>query len=286
MAPRGATAVSRLAASLAMSFRSMRQQPFQLTPGTYGGIQAMRADSAMAFGRHIHLEFGLGVIDRGAQQSASGRGMVQACAGDVITVNPGEVHDGKPLGDAGRAWRMLYIAPALIAELAADIQLGAGAEYEFHQPVIRCAQLPGLVRTLFSAATSPERGASLQTQETLLLTLATLLHPKLPASTANIAPARTMMDDDPCAPWSLQQLADHADLSRYQLVRQFARATGLTPHAYLMQRRIHQVRQLIGTGTALGAAAAASGFADQSHMTRLFVRSFGITPGAYARACI
>lgn len=93
-----------------------------------------------------------------------------------------------------------------------------------------------------------------------------------------------MMDDDPTAPWSLAQLADAASLSRYQLVRQLAQATGLTPHAYLLQRRLQLARHLMGAGTPLADVAAASGFADQSHLTRLFTRSFGITPGAYVRA--
>jgi hypothetical protein len=43
-------------------------------------------------------------------------------------------------------------------------------------------------------------------------------------------------------------------------------------------------RTLLARGTALAEAAAASGFADQSHMTRLFVRAYGLTPGAYVAA--
>ena len=78
--------------------------------------------------------------------------------------------------------------------------------------------------------------------------------------------------------------AREAGLSRYQLVRQFAQATGLTPHAYLVQRRLHHARRLMRAGTPLAEVAAASGFADQSHLTRLFARSFGTTPHAYLRA--
>jgi AraC-like DNA-binding protein len=51
-----------------------------------------------------------------------------------------------------------------------------------------------------------------------------------------------------------------------------------------MQRRIHHARHLIDGGARLAEAAADSGFSDQSHMTRLFVRSFGMAPGAYAKA--
>ncbi|MFV6430423.1 helix-turn-helix domain-containing protein, partial [Klebsiella pneumoniae] len=61
------------------------------------------------------------------------------------------------------------------------------------------------------------------------------------------------------------------------------RTPGMTPHAYLLQRRLSLVRKLIWGGMNLVDAAIAGGFADQSHMTRLFVRSYGYTPGHYAK---
>lgn len=48
------------------------------------------------FPRHSHDQFGVGVIDFGAQHSWSGIGRVDASAGDIIMVNPGEMHDGEP----------------------------------------------------------------------------------------------------------------------------------------------------------------------------------------------
>ena len=45
----------------------------------------------------------------------------------------------------------------------------------------------------------------------------------------------------------------------------------------------HIARRLIAGGAALAEAAAESGFADQSHMTRAFVSRYGLTPGTYAR---
>ncbi|WP_353619630.1 AraC family transcriptional regulator [Rhizobium sp. ICMP 5592] len=101
---------------------------------------------------------------------------------------------------------------------------------------------------------------------------------------AAIRRARDLIEEDPSAPLTLAELADACGLSHFQFLRAFTRATGLTPHAYLLQRRIHEARRLIASGTPLAEAAFASGFADQSHMTRLFVRNFGISPGAYAAA--
>ncbi|MFD1226305.1 helix-turn-helix domain-containing protein [Pseudochrobactrum kiredjianiae] len=50
------------------------------------------------------------------------------------------------------------------------------------------------------------------------------------------------------------------------------------------QRRLQRARKMIAGGTALADAAQAAGFADQSHMTRLFARTYGMSPGIYATA--
>jgi AraC-like DNA-binding protein len=86
----------------------------------------------------------------------------------------------------------------------------------------------------------------------------------------------------PATAWTLRDLAMIAGVSRFQLVRGFARETGMTPHAYLMQRRVRLARALIAAGKPLVDAALLSGFADQSHMTRAFRRQYGHTPGAFA----
>jgi AraC-like DNA-binding protein len=101
---------------------------------------------------------------------------------------------------------------------------------------------------------------------------------------APISAARNLIDDDPAAAITLADLARESGLSRFQVLRGFVRATGLTAHAYILQRRIAAARRLIAQGRPLAEAALDSGFADQSHMTRMFVRTYGISPGAYAEA--
>jgi AraC-like DNA-binding protein len=96
--------------------------------------------------------------------------------------------------------------------------------------------------------------------------------------------AKARIDDDPSAAVTLAGLAAEASLSRFQLLRGFARYTGLPPHAYLIQRRISLAGRLIAQGTPLADAAVGAGFADQSHMTRAFSRAFGVTPAHYATA--
>ncbi|HZH10381.1 MAG TPA: AraC family transcriptional regulator [Microvirga sp.] len=256
---------------------------FRVVSCEMAGVLAVEAETAHAFPRHSHEQFGFGLIERGAQRSASGRGIVEAEAGDLITVNPGEVHDGAPLGTAGRAWRMLYFDPALIAETACDTNEGNTRTWEFVRPVLRDDALTGAFRILYNALTAPEEAADLRRDEALSVIVDRLLRERpleaLPAVPAAIRLAQEVIDDDPTAPVTLAELARVSGLSRFQVVRGFSQAFGLTPHAYLIQRRIDRARQLIMGGAPLSHAAAASGFADQSHMTRHFVRRFGFPPG-------
>jgi AraC-like DNA-binding protein len=267
----------------------MPVQPIRITRCRLAGIEAVEADTAHRFGRHTHEQFGIGLIERGAQRSASGRGVVEANVGDLISVNPGEVHDGAPLGHGGRAWRMLYFEPSLIAEAAKGLDVAGEAGYEFTHPVIHDTRLAEDFRALYPAltATPDGDGDALHTEELLLTLLRRLTERRIrePAAIPGaIALVREMIDDDPAAPQTLATLADAAGLSRFQLLRGFKRGTGLTPHAYLMQRRLHLARRLLTGGLSAAETASASGFCDQSHLTRHFLRSFGLAPGAYAQA--
>lgn len=261
------------------------------------GVLAVRASSRHRFARHTHEQFGIGVLERGAQRSASGRGEVEAVAGDIITVNPGEVHDGVPLDDRGRAWRILYFDPGVLAPVCQEIDESGRAAGEFTLPVLRDGATAATLVQLFDAITCGSRNAptdaALHRESLLLMVIARAMdepslhqgdRPRVAQTPSSIVHALARIDDDPAAPVALDDLAAASGLSRFQVLRAFTRATGMTPHAYLVQRRIDLARRLMASGLALVDAAAESGFADQSHMTRVFVRKYGLSPRAYAAA--
>ena len=252
------------------------------------GIEATAASTRRTFARHMHDQFGIGVMLAGAHRSASCRGAVEAFAGDAITVNPGEIHDGAPVGESARTWKMLYIEPGVVMEAVGHITEGSTTDAEFAAPVL---SRPGLVphfRELFSILTATDAPhARMRAEELLLLLLDASLVVRRIGERAQDAPqairhALRLIDDTPAMPLSLDDLARESGLSRYQVLRGIAKATGLTPHAYLVQRRAQMARRLITQGTTLVQAALESGFADQSHMTRVFVRQYGVSPAMFA----
>src|SRR5688572_22282169 len=83
------------------------------------GVYSTLTESGRDFCRHWHDNYGVGFLESGAHSSASGRGRVHAYAGDVITTNPGEVHDGQPLGAPTRRWRIVSIDASVMMSMTA-----------------------------------------------------------------------------------------------------------------------------------------------------------------------
>ncbi|MCX2860792.1 AraC family transcriptional regulator [Paucibacter sp. PLA-PC-4] len=259
----------------------------------WSGVYGSLLDSGRHFGRHWHDSYGLGQLLQGAQRSASGRGSVDAFAGELITSNPGEVHDGRPLGSDSRRWRMLYLDPEVFAAMGAASGSGTA---ELTRPVITDARLRLVLARLFARLDAWQAGptalAALACEQALLRVLGLLLERYSTAvpqpaekAAAEMATVRERLADAggyAGAPVpSLAELAAPLGLSRYQLLRRFEAVHGLPPHAWLLQLRAERARRMIASGSALAEAAAAAGFADQSHMTRVFARHFGLTPGAW-----
>ncbi|MGY4479629.1 helix-turn-helix domain-containing protein [Bradyrhizobium sp. USDA 3364] len=71
--------------------------------------------------------------------------------------------------------------------------------------------------------------------------------------------------------------------SREGFSRMVRRELGVAPHAFRLLARLNLARTLLRAGEPIAAVAADAGFADQSHLTRLFRRTFGTTPGVYWR---
>lgn len=250
------------------------------------GVEAMTLFSEHSFPRHSHDQYGIGIMTAGAQRSWSVVGDVEAAAGDVIMLNPGELHDGAPVNRAARGWKIMYFDPALIArEISGEMTRG-----EFIvQPVARDGRLARQVLRLFANIERPMTD-HLAVEESLVACLMHVMHkhrvgrPAVTCASPSVAQAIRRLDSAPETPVSLAELAALSGISRFQLLRGFAREVGTTPHAYLVQRRVRVVRQHLAGGKSPGEAAALAGFADQSHMTRAFVRQFGVTPARYQAA--
>ncbi|WNG31523.1 helix-turn-helix transcriptional regulator [Cystobacter fuscus] len=83
---------------------------------------------------------------------------------------------------------------------------------------------------------------------------------------------------------SLPALSAWVQRTPLAFLRQFKQLTGMTPHAYVNERRLQRARaEIRGAEGSLAEVAAGSGYASQSHMGTAFQRALGLTPAAYRR---
>ena len=84
-------------------------------------------------------------------------------------------------------------------------------------------------------------------------------------------------------PLTLDDICRAAALSPSYLIRAFRQRYGMTPHAYLVNRRVQHGHRLLKSGLPIAAAASESGFADQAHFQRTFKQLLAATPGQYQK---
>jgi AraC-like DNA-binding protein len=83
----------------------------------------------------------------------------------------------------------------------------------------------------------------------------------------------------------IENLAKIADLSRFHFARAFKESTGSTPHGYVMYRRMAKAQELLAeTDIPVAEVAILTGFSDQSHLCRRFIKHFGTAPSLFRKS--
>ena len=195
---------------------------------------------------------------------------------------PGVTHDGRPApGASGFRKRELYLDPVF---LPAGLTSAAVEHTAISDPPLRAA-LSRLHDCLLQDAEDLDAGARLALiAERITDHLTRVPHP-VPAPEPGIAgQLRQLLDEHITGQVSLAWAAATLDRSIPHLVRSFTRQFGLSPHAYVIGRRIDAARRLMLRGAAPADVATAVGFYDQAHFTRHFKRHTATTPAGYARS--
>jgi AraC-like DNA-binding protein len=237
---------------------------------------------------HSHRTWTIAVVQRGAARFELDSTRQRADAGELFVLEPEAVHTGMAAVPEGWAYKVLYVEPAVLHDWA---EAGGPAPRAARWVVFRD---PSLRAALLSAhAALADEPDSLAVEEGVLRAIARLApHLRGAAATrrrdhgehAAVRRARRYVQDRWDQPVSLAELAGVAGLSRFELLRRFAQQNGLTPHAFQRDLRIERARGMLDDGMPTAAVAAACGFADQPHFSRVFKRLVGVPPGAYARA--
>jgi AraC family transcriptional regulator len=110
-------------------------------------------------------------------------------------------------------------------------------------------------------------------------------HEKLRASGLKLDAMLDFIESSLGEPLTLDDLADKVDVSRAHFVRRFRAVTGMSPHRYLILRRIERAKQLLShSSISLADIALQVGFSSQSHFSQAFHTATGHTPSQFRLA--
>ncbi|PWB32873.1 AraC family transcriptional regulator [Pseudomonas sp. SDI] len=242
--------------------------------------------SRQSFGRHAHERYALGAICAGVEKLYYRGASYLGTAGTLVTISPGEIHDGLPGSDQGWMYRMLYVDPQWLNRVVLQGHYGDDHLHLFREAFSRdevFAQAFARQHALIEVADS------LLERDSLLLGLLAALFQRggvrleraLAAEREAVRRVRGLLDEAFARNVALDELAALVGMDPLYMIRVFKKSVGVSPHSYQIQKRVAHVQQLLRQGMAIADASFCAGFFDQSHMARAFRKVVGVTPGRF-----
>ncbi len=255
-----------------------------LSAPAYPGIERIQAQfRGDAFELHRHDTYALGVTIRGVQTFRYRGEQRYSLPGRVIILHPDELHDGGAATEDGLVYRMLYLEPSVMFQCLEAARVGLPF---VDNPVVEDNRLAGL---LLAALGELDRELDELFVDDFVsrLTHGLVQHARLPQrplssiAWGQVKTSRDYLEAHVTHGVRSQELERITGLDRFALARHFRAAFATSPHRFLLMRRLQQAKAMIGAGEPIAEVAAATGFADQSHLTRHFKKAFGMAPGAW-----
>ncbi len=231
----------------------------------------------------------IAVVVAGSFKYRSARGAVVLSPGSLLLGSVDEGFECSHEHGSGDRCLSFNYEPAFFERLAAD-SAGLGASLKF--PVHRLPELPSLIPLTAEAQLGLHRPRSINFEE-LALELAGRVLIALGSSPVSmkgptsrderrIATAVRFIELHFRRPLSLEELSALVGISPYHFLRTFKQVVGLTPHQFLLRRRLREAAlRLRTTRDPVLDIALDAGFGDLSNFNHTFRMAFGTTPTKY-----
>ncbi|QNK01316.1 helix-turn-helix domain-containing protein [Dyella telluris] len=188
-----------------------------------------------------------------------------------------------------------YLTQAALDEVTTELGIRAGALVCRHGQLVADGVIEALGHALLPALHAAKNSNALFVDHALLALRSHLVQNYIGVR-QHVAPlirglapwqertAKEIMREHLADGIALATVATACGLSVCAFINAFKRSTGMSPHQWLIQRRIELAMDLMRNGESpLSDIALAAGFADQSHFTRAFSARLGVTPGIWRR---
>nr|WP_235879226.1 AraC family transcriptional regulator [Burkholderia sp. USMB20] len=252
----------------------MRTQPTE-------GIERIEAwFHGKAYAMHRHDTYAVGRTLAGVQSFSYRRSRRDSLPGNTIVLHPDEAHDGQAGTCEGFRYRMIYVEPALFQDV-----LGGQALPFLEDGVTTDPRIAAATETLLQRVDHTfeplEQSDALAELAHALAAVSGMQRERGKGDYFAARRARDFLHANFTRVVTLEEVEIATGRDRWSLSHDFRTFYGTSPYRYLTMRRLDAVRRSLLSGISLASAAADAGFADQSHMTRHFLKAFGLTPGVW-----
>lgn len=252
-------------------------------------------ESTLPYAEHFHASFSLGLILDGRTCLTLAEEQYLVEKGDVVFIPPGVPHRCNPIAPSTRSYHMAHIdANWFYSHVCPALGFNENALVRVSTPIIRA---PALFAKALATIDTVGTDSAATGEQLIALFSAIQQHSRIFEANAKI-PAHpvAVLIEKACLveammvgqgptnkPYSISRLAKAGKVRRETFSRVFRREVGMSPSVYLHCLRLEHARQMLRQGKSIAEAAAASGYVDQSHFHRMFVRYYSVTPGCYRK---
>ncbi len=250
--------------------------------------RAVEDGRKVCYAPHCHETFSIGAITAGCSTYFNGDARERLERGALVIINPQTVHACNPIDGQPWSYLMFYVDADWVGALQGELGASADGAFMPYSPILSrdpalFAGLTQLYATLLDPQIETLHKQSLAVEFFSLLQQTLAPGPSL----SNAEPLRQLqcaadyIADHCTRALRLEDICQAAGLSPSYLIRAFKQHYGMTPHAYLLNRRIQRSQHWLRQDRDLAEVALAAGFADQAHFQRTFKRQLAATPGQY-----
>ncbi len=241
-------------------------------------------NSVACYDSHSHDEVSFGIINCGSAKYRNQRNQHLIGQGDVVTINPGDVHSCNP--DKGKwSYSMLFVDALKLGDVQREIRVHTQDYLSFNNDLEKSPLIQQRYLALYDTLST---GTDSLNSESLMFDFVEVILGandvdgyRTPNAQENVARVRDKLLDEMHASHSLEDLAHEAGLSQYKLLRTFKKHYGLPPHAYLLDEKIKRSKLMLKNGSKVIDVANELGFSDQAHFQRHFKKKLAVTPKYY-----
>ena len=237
-----------------------------------------------SFPKHFHDHYVIEWVQKGFDQFYCNGKNFTALEGDIVLINPGEVHTGSTLKNNSLKYFSICPDQNALKKIAGSAGCEITDTFFFAKTIISDPSLTQKFKSFFVALST--NATDLQQQELLTAAIHGLFQTSTPSRSTPVAIKKDARISLLCeyirSHWqdniSLNEMAEFVNMNHFHLIRVFKKATGLSPYEYLLILRTEAAKQFLRKGYKVQDAALEAGFYDSSHLYRSLQKFTGISP--------